>query len=347
MVSISPQQRPLRLREQDISARHVLALFTPPVDMHNATAAKITASIQYVISRLKTPFDLQDFIQLMEQESWDDASINFVTLCQTILTELLTPYDAVEAKATACLPLHDLKEAVVDLTDPLLCSTRLDSVLMDMSLHAFLNGQAGQARTLIVLSAAHGYLYASSCLMRTLESLVSQNMGNISILIDTTNLHALTLSPYILRTIDYIVMTGPIRSHIWRDALKSYAVSSETPITPPFLRGKNEVAILSPQSQQIESGTDGECASVWGDTFMSLVISEVVPIAPVESIAETNEQLEYSHKTRSNLGGPSFEARSSPKLELVSAQAPSNGATYPLSAEEQSRYFAKYYGKPK
>ncbi|KIM20048.1 hypothetical protein M408DRAFT_334166 [Serendipita vermifera MAFF 305830] len=326
-VSISPQRRPLRLREQDISARHVLALFMPPMDMHNATASKIKASIQYVVSRLQTPFDLQDFIQLMEQESWDDASINFITLRQTILTELLAPYDAVEARAAARLPLHDLKEAVIDLTDPVLCSTRLDSVLMDMALYAFLNGQAGKGRTLIVLSAAHEYLYTSSYLMRTLESFISQNMDNISILITTPNLQALTLSPCISSTIEYIVLAGPIRSHMWTEALKSYIFSSETRIIPPFLRGKNEVAVLSPRSQQVESATNGEGASVWGDMFMSFVINEVVPIVPTELVTETNEQPGYS----GDLSKTSLKSTSG--MDNREETSPEAGITY-LDASE-------------
>ncbi|KIM23607.1 hypothetical protein M408DRAFT_252184 [Serendipita vermifera MAFF 305830] len=373
-VSISPQQRPLRLREQDISARHVLALFTPPLDMHIATASKITASIQYVVSRLQTPFDLQDFIQLMEQEIWDDASsINFITLRQTILTELLTPYDGVEAKATTQLPLHDLKEAVIDLTDPVLCSARLDSVLMDMALHAFLSGQASKRRALIVLSAAHEYLYASSYFMRTLESLVSQNMGNISILINTTNLHALNLSPYISSMIDYITLAGPIRSHVWTQALKPYAVSSKSRITPPSLHGKNEVAILSPQSQQMESATDGKDASVWGDTFMSFVINETTeqpgclgslsdnPLKTTSGrtdregtspeagityldasenpfpIPLSNGSLQegFQHEVRSNLSGPLSETKLDAKRELVPAVTPYSEAPYSLSAEGQ------------
>ena len=163
--------RPLRFSENDICLRHLLALFTPPPEMHHASSSRISTTIQYVISQLSTegPFDLQGmhklslyssvklhmtkfsaFIQLVEQEKWDDEGATFIALRQTLLTELLSPYEDDLIHPNVQGPLHSLNNVVLDLADPILCSTRLDGVLMDIALHAFLNPSTDQTeRTMI------------------------------------------------------------------------------------------------------------------------------------------------------------------------------------------------------
>jgi hypothetical protein len=69
---------------------------------------------------------------LVDEEKWDDEGATFMALRQTLLTALLAP----PPDATRN-PLWMERISVLDLTDPVLASTGLDTVLMDMALREF------------------------------------------------------------------------------------------------------------------------------------------------------------------------------------------------------------------
>jgi hypothetical protein len=135
--------------------------------------------VQYVVSQLSTegPFDLQGmhkpslhppvrlymtklsaFIQLIEQEKWDDEGAAFIALRQTLLTGLLASYGDDLDNTSVQSSLHSLNKVMLDLTDPILCSTRLDGVLMDMALHAFLNPSINQTERTMISKSLFAYV---------------------------------------------------------------------------------------------------------------------------------------------------------------------------------------------
>jgi hypothetical protein len=147
--------------------------------MHHASSSRILTTVQYVVSQLSTegPFDLQGmherslcfsarfhmtkfpaFIQLIEQEKWDDEGATFIALRQTLLTSLLAPYEDDLDHANVQSIFNSLSKVVLDLTDPILCSTRLDGVLMDMALHAFLNPSIDQTERTMIGKNSDAYI---------------------------------------------------------------------------------------------------------------------------------------------------------------------------------------------
>jgi len=73
---------------------------------------------------------------MVDQENWSEEAANFLALRQTLLTRLLS------------LTLEELPEdrqmTVVDLTDAVLRNTGLDSAIMDVALHDFVQSPGGK-----------------------------------------------------------------------------------------------------------------------------------------------------------------------------------------------------------
>jgi hypothetical protein len=143
---------PLISKESNITARHVLALFTPPAQMKGASST--LGAVQLILTQLGEPFDLQrkwhlpisvcfipsatGFIELMDQETWSEEGVNFITLRQTLLLKLLSPLveDAHQDKPPQVV--------LVDLTDPILWNTGLDSSIMDIAVYDFIRSRRGR-----------------------------------------------------------------------------------------------------------------------------------------------------------------------------------------------------------
>jgi hypothetical protein len=70
---------------------------------------------------------------LVDEEKWDDEGATFMALRQTLLTALLTPPPDANRS-----PFWMERVSLLDLTDPVLASTGLDTVLMDMTLREFM-----------------------------------------------------------------------------------------------------------------------------------------------------------------------------------------------------------------
>ncbi|KAG9020955.1 hypothetical protein FS842_006931, partial [Serendipita sp. 407] len=215
---------PLSFYEQEINLRHVLALFKPVPG--TTGGGKILNSVHHIVNQLRGPFDIQRFIELIDQEKWDDDGATFVALRQTILTELISRGD-VEHHSM----FSRSREILVDLTDPILSATGFDAVLMDMALHEFLNVNKDK-KTLVVVTSSADALQSGSCLLGSLNSLASQGLArNTSLVIGT--LEPSTLSPVIFNALDYIIC-GPFRNPSWKlPLLDNLGIDFESPTIKP------------------------------------------------------------------------------------------------------------------
>jgi hypothetical protein len=78
------------------------------------------------------------FIELVDQEKWSEEGANFMALRQTLLTKLLSPAgdDGIEDTSR--------RITLVDLTDPILQSTELDSSIMVIAMRDFIRSTPGR-----------------------------------------------------------------------------------------------------------------------------------------------------------------------------------------------------------
>jgi hypothetical protein len=148
---------PLRIRESSIQLQDIIELCNPPP--YTNGGSKIINTIHHVVSQLSEPFDLQrmssspalvlyhifnlcvqGFIELVDQEKWDEDSASLIALRQTILTTLISTDQEAESD------LSRFEKIIVDLTDPILSATQLDATLFNMVLREFVdtgNGETG------------------------------------------------------------------------------------------------------------------------------------------------------------------------------------------------------------
>jgi hypothetical protein len=73
---------------------------------------------------------------MVDQENWSEDAANFIALRETLLTRLLSP--------TSEEPHEDGRMTVIDLTDPVLRSTGLDTSILDIALHDFVQSPGGK-----------------------------------------------------------------------------------------------------------------------------------------------------------------------------------------------------------
>ncbi|KIM24811.1 hypothetical protein M408DRAFT_229464 [Serendipita vermifera MAFF 305830] len=93
---------------------------------------------------------------------------------------------------------------LVDLTDPVLNSTRLDSAIMDIAVHDFLRHSA--ERKMIILTNCQQYLMPTSTLRKTIESLATAGSGRTtSVILSTTDPTAISASPSFIHSLQYVL----------------------------------------------------------------------------------------------------------------------------------------------
>ena len=137
---------PLNIREEDISKSHILSLFSPSPEM--AGRSRVLNTMHYVLSQLSDPFDLQSrftristtyispsagFIELVEQEKWEDEAATFIAFRQTLLTRLIS-LDDNDFYTIA----SESGSIVLDLTDTVLASAGVTDALALMAIDSFL-----------------------------------------------------------------------------------------------------------------------------------------------------------------------------------------------------------------
>lgn len=196
------QALPLRIRESDIQLQDILELCAPPAGTHGEI--KIIYKLHHIVSQLSGPFDLQRFIELVDQENWDEDAASFMALRQTLLTTLVSMDQDREVE------LSQFEKVIIDLTDPILSASRLDVVILQMALRVFLASGTRQ-ETLLVISNAHEILRVESLLSRSLLSLVGTGSRISQLLINPLSF-ASTFVPfadYLLLGPSYIRSGGP------------------------------------------------------------------------------------------------------------------------------------------
>ncbi|KAG8808404.1 hypothetical protein FRC17_003974, partial [Serendipita sp. 399] len=162
---------PISFSEDHITKAHLLALFTPPSAMSGSQ--RIMTTIQFILGQLDDSFNLQRFIELVEQEKWEEEAATFIAFRQTLLTMLISPPDEDIWEV-----LSTCRQIIIELNDPVLLSTGLVPILMDMAIHRFLSSDDASTKgtkKLIVLDNAQEYLGMESILTKSLVSLA--NMG--------------------------------------------------------------------------------------------------------------------------------------------------------------------------
>lgn len=81
----------------------------------------------------------------------------------------------------------------------------------------------------------------------------------------TTNLPCFNRLPGVFDAMDYVALAGPLRSSTWFETIKSHWIST---VLPEPLRqniSRTMLAIISPDSQLLQSTHDGERWGTWGD----------------------------------------------------------------------------------
>ncbi|KAG8834461.1 hypothetical protein FRC17_008683 [Serendipita sp. 399] len=291
----------LSFDEESLSKAHILALFTPPLAMEGRQ--RIMNTIQYVLGLLPVQFSLQRFIELVDQEKWDEESINFISTRQTLLTMLVSRHDLVARQ-----PLSAFQEIIVDLTDPVLLSAGAIPVLMDMVLSEFLS--AGKNRhKLIVLNDAQEYLTPDSVLTKSLVALASSGTGRpASIIVMSTDPH--NLPPPLFYAFDFLAI-GHTRSIYWKNALRAHIDSSfldSLDVAP------GECALYSPEScRTILSRRGEEHTTQWKKSPVIIRMDDLVEI-PDASHADAKLHHQAMHGLTENITALKPPMTSSPVL---------------------------------
>ncbi|KAG8830385.1 hypothetical protein FRC17_004943 [Serendipita sp. 399] len=263
---------PLRFAERDISLAHVLSLCTPPDDYPNRE--RILTSVQFIVSRLADPFSIQEFNQLVDEEQWDTHGSAFMAIRQTLLTTLImTGDEATSGDVDVVTRMRNGGAIVVDLSDPVLRSTGIDSILFDMILCLYCSVQR-DAKKLLVLDQAHEYLSTNPALLNTLVTLFSMHADSpIRTLISSSDLTL--ISPRLLSHLDYLICHD-FRSPAWLDYIRMHiSCNVSSPSSPSGDPGSNlihnleerQAMIISPRSilQTSSTAPGGDSAGErWG-----------------------------------------------------------------------------------
>ncbi|KAG8822191.1 hypothetical protein FRC19_006424 [Serendipita sp. 401] len=299
-LSGKPIRCPLSFNEDTLTKAHILALFVP--NQGTEGRHKILSTIQCVLGLLPDQFSLQSeytvfeelhnpknyrsgFIELVDQEKWDDEAANFIATRQTLLALLVSQAGEFSKQPTA---LYD--EVIVDLSDPVLLGTGMVPVLLDMVLCEFLSSNTNR-RKLIVVNDAQEYLTPDSILTKSLTTLAS--LGNrrpASVIVTATNPH--TLPPSLYYAFDFLAL-GHTRSITWQNILRNHLDTSfpDDLYVPP-----GKCALYSPESCRATVSRRGEMHTAqWGKSQIVIDLDELVNVSvhsPFLSDIQASTQLD-------------------------------------------------------
>ncbi|KAG8833661.1 hypothetical protein FRC18_003271 [Serendipita sp. 400] len=251
---------------------------------------KILTTVQFVLGQLDEAFDLQRFIELVEQEKWDEEAAIFIAFRQTILTMLVSSPDDDDLRER----FSTYRTIVMELDDPVLLSAGLVPVLMDMAVHEFLSVET-ETRKLIVLDNAQEYLFTNSILTKSLASLASMSAGSpANVLLIATD--PKRVNPSLYFHFDFLLL-GHFNVHSvrWKKSLLSHLQ------IPSFMRDNgdtklmqvrpNQCAIYSPNSIRMvsysqQSGEEKEEAALWDETPILIELDDLVSVglSPVQKL---------------------------------------------------------------
>ncbi|KAG8857495.1 hypothetical protein FRB91_011306 [Serendipita sp. 411] len=299
MVPLEPHNiLPLRFAERDISLAHVLSLCTPPEDYPNRE--RILTSVQYIVSRLADPFSVQEFNQFVDEEQWDSHGSAFMAIRQTLLTTLImTGDEATSGDIDVVTRMRGGGAIVVDLSDPVLKSTGIDSILFDMILCLYCSVQR-DANKLLVLDQAHEYLSTNPALLNTLVTLFSMHADSpIKTLISSSDLTL--ISPRLLSHLDYLICHDS-QSPAWLEYIRSnIACNVSSPPSPSGDPGSHmihnlearQAMIISPRSIFQSSSTPGNepVGERWGSKSYLVELGWDAPLTLEQKRIEQLEAL--------------------------------------------------------
>lgn len=233
---------PLRFAEKDITLAHILSLCTPSLDYPGRD--RILSSVQYIVSKMADPFSIQEFNKLVDEEQWDEHGSSFMALRQTLLTTLVSSGDG-EGKDVATR-MKNGDAIIIDLSDPVLRSTGIDSILFDMVLCLYCVIRP-DSRKLLVLDQAHEYMNTDPALINTLVTLLSMHSDSpLKSLISTSDVTQ--ISPRLISHLDYLICHD-IRSPSWLKYLQSnYSFNVPSPPDIIFNLESRHAIIVSPRS---------------------------------------------------------------------------------------------------
>jgi hypothetical protein len=213
-----------------------------------------------------------------------------MALRQTLLTKLLSPAGDDDNEETP------RRIKLVDLTDPVLQSTGLDSAIMVIAMHDFMRSTGGRkiiggyslavffgpSLTREVLNNCHEYLFHTSSLNRTLESLAAQGTDRpANILLSTTD--PTTISHPTLHSLDYIIF-GSSRSLNWSDFLHKHFTKHAIPKAQSRI---GRAMIWSPGSSihvLNASKDDSKSTKSWDELFSFIEIEQFERSMPSDPI---------------------------------------------------------------
>ncbi|PVF92140.1 hypothetical protein CPB86DRAFT_229237 [Serendipita vermifera] len=248
----------LRVLEGDISLRHLLEIYGPTRDMNKA--GDIRTAVQHIASQLNEPLEFDRFSQLVAEAKWDEYEERFMSLRSSILADLVIRCSGVSLRDH----MERNRVILIDLTDPVLSSSNLNAVIMDIALRVFLDHESTR-RKLMVFNAAEEYLHGESLIGKTVSSMLSGNKpSSVGILLTSHDPTGISIS--ILTHIDFILSSpfpwlyGFCRNH-W-------------PSTGQAFRDvrRDQVVLISPGSIVMESSTG--VVTKWGQ--VPLIIDSAV-----------------------------------------------------------------------
>ena len=205
---------------------------------------------------------------MIAKEAWLEEAAKFITLRREVLS-------AMSSLPQEAMPLT--QEVIIDLNDPVLSCTGMDTILMDVVLQHY---QADcKMKNLVVLFNAHEYLSSPSLLYDSLEHIAALGeLSTTSIILSSPSPSKLPLD--IFKELDYVIC-GLTRFSVCK------VLQDQLFIKPPSLRWNSgrTMLIWSPESSRhktIDEESDSSASNdpvKWGDklVFMDVASLSVIP----------------------------------------------------------------------
>jgi hypothetical protein len=188
---------------------------------------------------------IEGFIELVDQEKWDEDGASFMALRQTLLTTLISTDEDADTYSS------QFDKVIIDLTDPILSATKLDATIFNIILREFATTGAGESRligetfciihitttkSMSVLNNSHEYLRSDSLLSKSLLSLATMRDGAHSMLLIGNDL--LSINPTLISLSDFVIRGYP-NPRSWAEYYRLHEpIQSSVPQEPQIRAGQ-------------------------------------------------------------------------------------------------------------
>lgn len=280
---------PLSIRESGIRLEDIIEICTPPSE--TVGHSKIVNTVRHVVSQLSEPFDLQRFIELVDQEKWDEDGASFMALRQTLLTTLIPVDQDLETS------LSHFSKIIIDLTDPLLSTTKIDATIFHIVLRELMTAEPKERR-LIVVNNAQEYLRPGSLLSKSLLSLARTGDTLNRVLLSTLDL--LSFDPTFISISDYLVQ-GYMSAKLWNDHRQLHGIgqspNQKVSARPGQFTITSDVSIIAPWGQSTSSTRLIKASIVMDfDQLMPLSHASPSPLLETQKISQETNRGDNSHQ---------------------------------------------------